>query len=162
MAIGALQLHRAAWSAQVFFEMHLVIELDSPGIRIARPQRREFRMAIVKSANFGCELRFAVRGLQIRVALRASANAGAGQPKNALVLYMAVGARWRECLIGVMDWTVVTGQAGLIGRTFLISRLRDVAGAAFLAEQRVGVRQRPGSVWLRRSHYCIPAEPCEA
>ena len=108
--------------------------------------------------NFDC----AVRGLQVRVALRAGAIAGAGQPQRALMLHVAVRARWCEGLIGLMDWTIVACQARLIGRAFLIARLRDMACAAFLSEQCVSVRERPGVVRLRTSRHRMPAEPAQA
>ncbi len=100
--------------------------------------------------------RWPVRGLQIGMALRAGAIAGAGQPQCALMLHVAIGAGWRERLIGVMDWPIVACQAGLIGRALLIAGLRDMAGAAFLPEQRVRVAERAGVIRLRTSRHGVP------
>src|SRR5579863_1371029 len=162
MAIGAFQLHQTVGTAQIDFQVYFVIELDGAWVRIAGSQHRELRVAVIESANVRYELRFAVRGFQIRMTLCASPIAGAGQPERALMLYVAVGTRWREGLVGLMDWTIMAGQARLVGGAFLIARLKDMARAAFLSEQCVRVRQRTGVVRLWTPRHSMPAKPSQA
>ncbi len=62
VAIGALQFHRAVWSAQIIFQVYLMIKLDGPRVRVARPKHREFRMAAIEPADVRRELGWPMRG----------------------------------------------------------------------------------------------------
>src|SRR5580658_9969987 len=113
-------------------------------------------MAAVESTNVGGEFRCAVRGLQSGVALSASAIGGAGQPKRALMLDMATRACRSKRLVCLMDGPIVASQAGLVGGAVSVARLRDMARAAFLSQQRMSMSQRTCVVRRRTSRHGMP------
>ncbi len=78
------------------------------------------------------------------------------------MLHMAIGARWRERLVGVMDGAIVASQAGLIGGALLEAGLRNMAGTALLSQQGVRASQRTGVVRFRASRQGVPSQPREA
>ena len=139
VAIAALQLNRAVGAAQIFLKMDLVIEPDGAGIGGARAQHSKFGMARIEVANACGKFRRASSGLQVGVTLGAGAIAGIGKAKCTLMLDVAIGARWREGLIRMVNWAVMASEAGLIGGSLLEAGLPDVACIALLAEQGVRV-----------------------
>src|SRR5580692_7896403 len=119
--------------------MHLMVEPDGAGIFLSAPKRRKFRMVAVKITAPGDKARrgVLVLGSEIRVALRASAVAGAGQAQHAFVLHVAVRTGGRKGLLGMMDGSIVTCQAGLVGDGSLKSGGGNVACGAFVSDQGV-------------------------
>src|SRR5579872_407978 len=144
--------------------MNLMIELDRSGVNAARAQNSEFGMAAVKTADVRNKSRRCVLIVagQVGVTLGAGLIAGARQPQHAFVLDVAIGAGGSECLLGMMDRSVMTGQASLIGRAALEACLRDVTGRALFSKQRVRARHWTRVVWRWTAGQRMPAQPPES
>src|SRR4051812_27129440 len=95
--------------------MHLMVELDGGCVARSGAKEREFRMSIVETLDIRRHFQRTGLGLQIAVALRAACIADARERGFSVVLHMATGAFGCECLLHLMNGTVVTGLAGLIG-----------------------------------------------
>jgi hypothetical protein len=116
MAIIAIELHRAVWSAKIALQVHCMVEFDRSRIATAIAQDREFRVAAIETRDVCREPRRRARGVKVRVALRTSDVRGDGKPQVAAMLDVARSADGCKGLIGVMQRSVVASAARLVGR----------------------------------------------
>jgi hypothetical protein len=137
MAIHTLQLDRPAGTSQIALQVHRVVQFHGPLIDPAGSQNSEFWMCLIEPTDIGDEpwRRILVLARQIGVALRARAIAGVRQMHHTFMLDVAIRAGRYERLLGMMDWTIVTSQASLIGGSSLKASLGHVARTTLLSDQ---------------------------
>src|ERR1700751_346943 len=107
-------------------------------------------------------MQFSVSNFQAGVALSARIVGRHGQTHGSSMLQMARGARWRECLIFLMDRCVVAGETGVVGHRLGKSvDARYVAEVALLREDRVRSRKRSAGVRLLIALDTLGQEPSQ-
>lgn len=115
VAIDTFQLDVTPGTFQVFFQVDLVIEFDSAGVAEACPQGSKFRVTGPERFDVSDDAELAVSGFQIGMACRAGLISSVQQFFGALVLNMTLDAVRRGDLLLLMDGTIVTGQACVVG-----------------------------------------------
>lgn len=160
MAILAIELHQAVWSAQIALQVHRVIKLDRSGIAVAITQDRKLWVAAIESRDVGGESRRRARGVKICVALRTGDVRGDGKPQMTAMLDVARSAGRRKSLIRVMQGSVVTTIARLIGG-FGAERPRffQMARTALCREHRVSGGHFAAAIHAIVASERVPAQP---
>ncbi len=136
MAIVAGKLDAAgAGAEEILLQMHGVVEFDGARIFEIVAQRSKFGM-LGKREHRAHEVRSAGARREIRVALRARSVAHSDELRAPEMLSMARAARRSESLRGLVNGTVVAGEASLVSyRMAKGNGIRGVAGRALLPEK---------------------------
>lgn len=135
MAIGTIHLDESIRPAQTRFHMNGMIEFDGGGIETPRANGGEFRMSGAETFYGAAEIYRRTGGLEIGVAACAAGIAGGGQAQDSAVLNVAGRTVGTKNLIGVMNWPVMAGQAGLIA-----GRGAKSVGGLHMADVAAGIQ----------------------
>src|ERR1700730_297552 len=140
VTIGALELDDGAVRAAADgFHVDGMIQFDRLRVALAFTECRELRVAMLETADMWRVTQRAVRCFEIAMAFGAGLIARGGDASAAAMFTVTGRAADGLRLRCVMDRTVVTGPASVVGGLGGEDpRLREVAGGTFFLEDGVG------------------------